>query len=95
MDFISEQKEAEFQKLLKNRYFKEYCRYLTYKIFHYIKNVHRCKLTHFTTEWAVGEKNEPWLVNAKIYQQEELSPDLFYNNNNFLKRDSDGNTANE
>ena len=93
MEFISEKKEEEFQRLLKNRYFKEYCRYLTYKIFHFIKHVHRVKLSHFSTEWAVGQRNEPWLVNAKIYRQDDLSVDPFENLNQF--KNDEGSTANE
>lgn len=35
------------------------------------------RLTHFITEWAISDTNEPWFTNARIYDLLEGDGDRF------------------
>jgi len=84
--YITDEEEIEFRRRLQEQNFTEYCRYLTYMVFHYINKFNNSILKIFTCDWIKDYQGVIWLTNSTIY---DIVEDSLEDKLNFQEEESD------
>ncbi len=63
-DFISVEDEQSFEKTLQKSDIKEYCKYVTYKIAHFMEIFHATRVLEMNTEWLQDDLCQFYFMNV-------------------------------